>query len=123
MFSFVDEWLDGRPAVRSLSDVRVAHCVQQAMKHFSGKRYHLLGWCVMPSHLHWVFQPTEKWCEEIAVRKKGERRGVERQAGSLHHVEEARQAGSLPHVEGATAIAIQTPRSYNELMPVLEYVE
>ena len=32
--------------------------VQDALKHFDGTRYSLLAWCVMPNHVHVVFQPA-----------------------------------------------------------------
>jgi REP element-mobilizing transposase RayT len=34
-----------------------AAIVQNAMCHFNGERYRLAAWCVMPNHVHAVFQP------------------------------------------------------------------
>ncbi|HWP40719.1 MAG TPA: helicase C-terminal domain-containing protein, partial [Tepidisphaeraceae bacterium] len=35
----------------------IAEIVANALKHFDGERYRLLGWCVMPNHVHAVVQP------------------------------------------------------------------
>ena len=35
----------------------VAEVVANALRHFDGKRYRLLAWCVMPNHVHAVLQP------------------------------------------------------------------
>ncbi len=36
-----------------------------AMFHFADERYELLAFAVMPSHLHWVFQPLAAWVESL----------------------------------------------------------
>ena len=41
----------------TLRDRRVATLVQNALLHFDRRRYDLLGWCVMPNHVHSVFTP------------------------------------------------------------------
>ncbi|HVT90872.1 MAG TPA: helicase C-terminal domain-containing protein [Tepidisphaeraceae bacterium] len=38
----------------------IAGMVASALQHFDQKRYRLLAWCVMPNHVHVVFQPLEK---------------------------------------------------------------
>lgn len=40
-----------------LADPAMADLVEGALRHFHGQRYHLLAWCVMPNHVHVVFQP------------------------------------------------------------------
>ena len=35
------------------------------MFHFAEERYELLAYVVMPSHFHWVFQPTITWVESL----------------------------------------------------------
>ena len=57
VFARCDEWLDLRPAVRHLCDPALAKEVVDALYFFAGRRYDLLAFCVMPSHLHWVFTP------------------------------------------------------------------
>jgi len=47
--------------VRRLADPRLAQLVVDALYFFAGRRYDLLAFVVMPSHLHWVFQPLEAW--------------------------------------------------------------
>src|SRR5690606_27527071 len=34
----------------------VAQIVRDAMEHFNGSRYRLIGWCIMPNHVHLVLQ-------------------------------------------------------------------
>jgi type I restriction enzyme R subunit len=57
VFARCDEWLDLRPAVRHLRDPALAKEVVDALYYFAGQRYNLLAFCVMPSHIHWVFTP------------------------------------------------------------------
>jgi REP element-mobilizing transposase RayT len=59
--------LDREPAVRHLEDPRLAQSVLDSFYYFAGLRYDLLAFVVMPSHIHWVFQPREDW---IARRRK-----------------------------------------------------
>ena len=72
-FARTDAWLDHQPAVQHLRDPRLAQVVVDALYYFAGQRYDLLGFVVMPSHVHWVFQPLEAWIEtlegDIAIRK------------------------------------------------------
>lgn len=39
----------------------LADMVQETFVHFAGDRYHLHAWCVMPNHVHVLFQPTNGW--------------------------------------------------------------
>lgn len=39
----------------------LADMVQETFLHFAGDRYHLHAWCVMPNHVHVLFQPTNGW--------------------------------------------------------------
>ncbi len=66
VFVKLDEWLDGKPAVRHFDQATLAAVVQRSIFHFAGQRYHVLAYVVMPSHLHWVFHPIPEWCETIA---------------------------------------------------------
>jgi putative transposase len=52
-----DWWLDRHPAVRHLADAALAGVVRDACYYWTGRRYDLLAYAVMPSHLHWVFRP------------------------------------------------------------------
>jgi REP element-mobilizing transposase RayT len=37
---------------RPLADPKIAAMVERALLHFDGARYRLLGWCIMPTHVH-----------------------------------------------------------------------
>jgi valyl-tRNA synthetase len=53
----VDSYLDAGHGACYLRDPKVADCVVEALKHFDGDRYELVGWCVMPNHVHVIFRP------------------------------------------------------------------
>src|SRR5260370_41569301 len=52
LFSYSERWLDERPAVRHLEDERLASNVVETIYHFASIHYDLLGYVVMPSHMH-----------------------------------------------------------------------
>ena len=39
-----------------LRDQRLGKLVEQALLHFDGERYRILAWCVMPNHVHVLFE-------------------------------------------------------------------
>lgn len=39
----------------------MADLVQDVFLHFHGERYHLHAWCVMPNHVHVLFQSANGW--------------------------------------------------------------
>jgi putative transposase len=49
-----DAALDACHGPRPLDDPEAASIVENALRHFDGVRYRLLGWCVMPNHVHVV---------------------------------------------------------------------
>lgn len=69
-FGRSDEWLDRAAAIRFLEDPRLAQIVVDALYFFAGQRYDLLGYVVMPSHLHWVFQPLEPWVSTLKPARR-----------------------------------------------------
>jgi putative transposase len=62
-FARADRWLDHEPANRALEDARLARIVVDSMFHFTAVRYDLLAFVIMPSHIHWLFQPAQAWVE------------------------------------------------------------
>ena len=52
----VEAYLDAGHGACWLRDDRVAEVVAAALKHFDGRRYRLLAWCIMPNHVHVVLQ-------------------------------------------------------------------
>jgi type I restriction enzyme R subunit len=78
-----ETWLDDQPAVRHLSDPRLAKIVRDAFYFFAGERYDLLAFVVMPSHIHWVFQPIEAWVDQ-ALAKDSKRTPREQIVHSLN---------------------------------------
>jgi putative transposase len=64
-FARIDRWLDDAHGIRWLADPDLARQVVDALYFFAGQRYDLLGFVVMPSHFHWVFQPLPAWYETL----------------------------------------------------------
>ena len=60
-FARRETWLDTQAAVRHLADPRLAQVVVDSLYWYSGKHYDLLAFAIMPSHVHWVFQPLREW--------------------------------------------------------------
>jgi type I restriction enzyme R subunit len=85
VFARSDWWLDNHAAVRHFADPALAASVVEAIYYWAGRRYDVLAYVVMPSHLHWVFRPRE------------EADGLG-QVGNLPHMDE--QVGNLLHEEG-----------------------
>jgi type I restriction enzyme R subunit len=69
-FARADRWLDRAETVRFLENDALAQVVVDALYFFAGKRYDLLGYVVMPNHLHWVFQPLEPWVNGLKPGKR-----------------------------------------------------
>jgi REP element-mobilizing transposase RayT len=53
----IEKCLDSGCGENHLVDPRVALATMQALLHFDGQRYRLSAWCLMPNHVHVVFQP------------------------------------------------------------------
>ena len=53
----IEKYLDAGHGACWINRGDVAALVEEELKHFAGKRYHLLAWCVMPNHVHVVLQP------------------------------------------------------------------
>jgi REP element-mobilizing transposase RayT len=66
-FARRDSWLDDRPAARHLEDPELARSIVEALYFFAGQRYDLLAFVVMPSHIHWVFQPLAAWVDTLGT--------------------------------------------------------
>ncbi len=65
-FARFDEWLDAKPACRHLADQQLARLVSDSCYFFAGERYDLLAYCIMPSHMHWVFRPRRRVGKVVA---------------------------------------------------------
>jgi putative DNA methylase len=63
----IDAWLDAGHGACWLRDARVAALVEESLLHFDGTRYRLLGWAIMPNHVHALVETMEGWpIEEVA---------------------------------------------------------
>jgi putative transposase len=64
-----ERWLDGNSAVRHLENSDAASAVARSINHFHGVRYKTFAFVVMPSHIHWLFQPLDEWCATVPPEK------------------------------------------------------
>jgi REP element-mobilizing transposase RayT len=57
----INAYLDAGHGSCILRVPELAEMVQETFTHFHGDRYHLHAWCVMPNHVHVLFQPKNGW--------------------------------------------------------------
>lgn len=57
----INAYLDAGRGSCVLREPEIAELVQNAFLLFHGRRYTLHAWCVMPNHVHVLFQPMEGW--------------------------------------------------------------
>jgi putative DNA methylase len=57
-FDTAEGLLDRGVGSRALRDSRIATIVREALLHDDLARYRLLAWCVMPTHVHVLMQPS-----------------------------------------------------------------
>lgn len=124
IFARYDQWLDHRPAARHLSDERLASRVVETIYHFAGVRYDLLGYVVMPSHIHWVFRPRDVW---IATLDQTQDRRTPRER-IMHSLKlyTARECNRILGSQGAfwqDESYDHCVRDEDELSRILNYVE
>jgi REP element-mobilizing transposase RayT len=55
----IEAWLDKGAGSCVLRDPACAKVVQDALRHFDEQRYRLVSWCVMPNHVHVMFEVFE----------------------------------------------------------------
>ena len=55
----IEMWLDKGAGTCVLRDPVCAQIVQDALRFFNGERYRLIAWCVMPNHVHVMFETFE----------------------------------------------------------------
>jgi REP element-mobilizing transposase RayT len=51
-----------------LRQPELADMVETALMYFDGVRYHLLAWCVMPNHVHVLFEPLDGYALDGIIR-------------------------------------------------------
>ena len=57
----IDFELDRSQHGRTLLNIEVSALVQSVLVHFDGQRHRLLAWCIMPNHVHAVFEQIAGW--------------------------------------------------------------
>ncbi len=55
----IEKYLDEGHGRCCLREPRLTKIVADALAFFDGSRYQLYAWCVMPSHVHVVFEPMQ----------------------------------------------------------------
>jgi REP element-mobilizing transposase RayT len=49
--------MDSGQGTCHLAKPEIASLVQEALRHFDGRRYDLIAWCIMPNHVHVIVRP------------------------------------------------------------------
>ena len=57
----VNAYLDAGHGSCILRDPFIAELIDSTLLHFHGDRYTLYAWCIMPNHVHVLFQPEAGW--------------------------------------------------------------
>jgi REP element-mobilizing transposase RayT len=57
----IEKILDAGHGANYLARPEIADLLEGAIRAFDGVRYNLFAWCLMPSHVHVVFQPLGEW--------------------------------------------------------------
>lgn len=124
VFAKFDSIIDDEPASRLSENRAASEIVQNALFHFAGNRYWLLAYVIMPSHFHWVFQPTSEYCELIA-RETDERTPRELIMHSIKSFTGTRcnQALGLGGMFWQDESYDHCVRNHDELLRIIAYVE
>lgn len=59
-FGKYDAALDAGHGPHYLRTPAVAELVGESIRHFDKQRYHLIGFCIMPNHMHYLLTPMQK---------------------------------------------------------------
>jgi type I restriction enzyme R subunit len=121
-FNRTEEWIDLKAATDWLQRPDLAKIVVDAMLFFAEERYDLLAYVVMPSHIHWLFQPRQQW---IARLPNDGRTLRERITYSMNRYS-ATQCNKCLKVTGAfwqTESYDHWVRDLDELERILRYIE
>jgi len=57
----LEDFLDQGVGACILREPRIAEIVASALRKFDCSRYRMLAWCIMPNHVHVVFQPLGEY--------------------------------------------------------------
>jgi len=57
----IEEYLDRGAGLCLLRHPACAEIVQNALLHFDHQRYHLMAWCIMPNHVHVLFETIGRY--------------------------------------------------------------
>ena len=55
----IETLLDSGQGDCHLAKVEIASLVREALRHFDGRRYDLVAWCIMPNHVHVIVRPFD----------------------------------------------------------------
>jgi type I restriction enzyme R subunit len=120
-FARQDHWLDQLPAARLLERSDLAELVASTLKHFDGIRYRLIAWVIMPSHIHWLFDPLQSWMDSTGANRSTAR---ERIVHSINRYS-AKKCNELLGRSGQFwqhETFDHWVRSENELYRIIEYI-
>jgi len=59
-FAKYDQYLDTHRVIDWLARPEVAEMIRENLFHHNGVKYYLLAYCIMPNHVHVLFQPADR---------------------------------------------------------------
>jgi valyl-tRNA synthetase len=57
----IETFLDSGQGACQLAKSEIASLVHEALRHFDGRRYDLIAWCIMPNHVHVIVCPFKDY--------------------------------------------------------------
>lgn len=81
LFANYDRYLDNAREIKWLTSPAVAAVIRGNLYHHDGNKYHLLAYCIMPNHVHVLFQPSQAIQRPTEVLETDETR-IERSDGN-----------------------------------------
>jgi putative transposase len=87
----IDQWLDAGHGSCLLATPEAQDVVEDAFRHFDGRRYEMLSWVIMPNHVHACLSLNPDWAiEKIVFTWK------RRTSGSINRARGTRGAVWMP---------------------------
>src|SRR5262249_53677170 len=115
-FAAYDRYLDTAAQINWLARLEVANVIRENLYHHHGRKYHLLAYCVMPNHVHVLFQPIHRSDKQPARREQSgtSRLLVPTSPSSDEFGETADQGGPLASI--MHSLKSYTSKRVNELL-------
>jgi len=125
VFAAYDRYLDATCRIDWLAKPEVASVIRENLYHHNGGKYHLLAYCVMPNHVHVLFQPINRSDKQFACRTQSMPGNQLPMAGGTSRLLDPTDIGETADRRGPLASIMHSLKSYtaNELNKLLKRTE